>query len=66
MEELKQKIAELEKEKFNLICDLESYKDEVDRLIEEKENLLQQIQDFYKPKSAYEVNGISENDFFDF
>ena len=66
MEELKQKIAELEKEKFNLLCELENFKDEVDRLVQEKEDLLQQIEDFYRPKSTHEVNGISERDFFDF
>lgn len=65
MEELKQRIAELEKEKFNLLCEIESFKDEVDKLVQEKEDLLQQIQDFYKPKSTYEVNGLSENDFFE-
>lgn len=66
MEELKQKVAELEKEKFNLLCELEDCYDELNKVKEEKEDLEQQIQDFYKPKSAYEVNGISEKDFFDF
>lgn len=66
MEDLKQKIAELEKEKFNLLCELEDCYDEVKKLKEEIKDLEQQIQDFYKPKSTYEVNGINEKDFFDF
>lgn len=66
MEDLKQKITELEKEKFNLLCELEDCYDEVNKLKEEIKDLEQQIEDFYKPKSAYEVNGLSEKDFFDF
>lgn len=41
----------------------EDLKCEVDELREKIEDNEQQIEDFYKPKSPYEIYGVSEKDF---